>query len=255
MCVCVCVREREREETAQKWLDIITTQQRANEPQKQNSQRRDGDGNVFLPQTHKITSKLQALVYNILPLEEGAGKQCSEYEWPDDCHRIWTCAGTIDADVMTNQQDVFVDQEHSLNMCRLSGNNLCDLQSRLRWLVMHTGRYEVIRYVGKWFAAECTCAHAGTHQTQTHTHTHTHVHTQSLPHTHTHSFIHRCDALSLTHKHTCTRGHTHTQAAQVSVFKNQPVLKILSTSVPAATQSWRLQVVAATGSDRRRRMS
>ena len=28
-----------------------------------------------------LVPKLQALVYDILPLEEGAGKRCSEYGW------------------------------------------------------------------------------------------------------------------------------------------------------------------------------
>jgi len=32
---------------------------------------------------HTMFCKLQALVYDILPLEEGAGKQCSECECAD----------------------------------------------------------------------------------------------------------------------------------------------------------------------------
>ena len=36
----------------------------------------------------KLRPKLQALVYDILPLEEGAGKRCSESGW-DQCRSIW----------------------------------------------------------------------------------------------------------------------------------------------------------------------
>ena len=35
-----------------------------------------------------VHPKLQALVYDILPLEEGAGKQCSEFAWQHGKHKV-----------------------------------------------------------------------------------------------------------------------------------------------------------------------